>query len=166
MRIAYDIACFLLFSCHSMFWHCGNREFGRCCDCLSKMAASKKAGTAFALSGCIFSCTCLGGRRDSICCVYAWHIVVCFYVVKGTEIGLTPREYNGFIVYWRPKMQDNPYNLITFQQKAYTETAPLCETVSRWWNGAERKIHNPDKTNITFWVSLLVRQREIDNMIL
>ena len=31
------------------------------------------------------------------------------------EIGLTPKEYNEFIVYWLPKMQDNPYNLITFE---------------------------------------------------
>ena len=27
---------------------------------------------------------------------------------KLAEIGLTPREYNEFIVYWLPKMQDNP----------------------------------------------------------
>ncbi len=32
-----------------------------------------------------------------------------------SEIGLTPREYNEFIVYWLPKMQDNAYNLITFE---------------------------------------------------
>ena len=31
------------------------------------------------------------------------------------EIGLTPREYNEFIVYWLPKMQDNAYNIITFE---------------------------------------------------
>ncbi len=58
------------------------------------------------------------------------------FVVKGAdtaeflqqtlaEIGLTPHEYNEFIVYWLPKMQNNPYNLITFQQEAYTETAQL-----------------------------------------
>ena len=44
---------------------------------------------------------------------------------KLAEIGLTPREYNEFIVYWLPKMQDNPYNLIAFQSEAYTETAKL-----------------------------------------
>ena len=42
---------------------------------------------------------------------------------KLAEIGLTPREYNEFIVYWLPKMQDNPYNLISFQSEAYTDAA-------------------------------------------
>ena len=41
------------------------------------------------------------------------------------EIGLTPKEYNEFIVYWLPKMQDNPYNLISFQSEAYTDAAKL-----------------------------------------
>jgi hypothetical protein len=41
------------------------------------------------------------------------------------EIGLTPREYNEFIVYWLPQMQDNAYNLISFQGAAYTDGAPL-----------------------------------------
>ena len=41
------------------------------------------------------------------------------------KIGLTPRELNEFIVYWLPQMQDNPYNLITFQHEMYTETAVL-----------------------------------------
>ena len=44
---------------------------------------------------------------------------------KLAKIGLTPREYNEFIVYWLPKMQDNPYNLIAFQSEAYTDTAKL-----------------------------------------
>ncbi|MCD7811714.1 MAG: hypothetical protein LUG91_07685 [Ruminococcus sp.] len=39
------------------------------------------------------------------------------------QIGLTPREYNEFIVYWLPKMQDHAYNLITFQQERYTQSA-------------------------------------------
>jgi hypothetical protein len=58
------------------------------------------------------------------------------FVVKGEDtaaflqeklaiLGLTPQEYNEFIVYWLPQMQENPYNLITFQTEAYTETAPL-----------------------------------------
>ena len=33
---------------------------------------------------------------------------------KLSEIGLTPKEYNEFIVYWYPKMQDNEYNLVHF----------------------------------------------------
>lgn len=40
-------------------------------------------------------------------------------------LGLTPKEYNEFIVYWLPKMQNNPYNLITFQSKAYTDSSKL-----------------------------------------
>ena len=44
------------------------------------------------------------------------------------EIGLTPREYNEFIVYWLPLMEDNPYNLITFQGDAYTDGAKLSIT--------------------------------------
>ena len=44
---------------------------------------------------------------------------------KLSEIGLTPREYNEFIVYWYPIMKDNRYNLITFADKEYTEKAPL-----------------------------------------
>jgi hypothetical protein len=58
------------------------------------------------------------------------------FVVKGEDtaeflqdklsyMGLTPKEYNEFIVYWLPQMQNNPYNLITFQGKAYTDTAEL-----------------------------------------
>ena len=58
------------------------------------------------------------------------------YVVKGedtaeflqeklAEIGLTPKEYNEFIVYWLPLMQENKYNLITFQKEVYTENAVL-----------------------------------------
>ena len=41
------------------------------------------------------------------------------------EIGLTPREYNEFIVYWLPQMQDNAYNLIAFQTDRYTASARL-----------------------------------------
>ena len=41
------------------------------------------------------------------------------------EIGLTPEEYNEFIVYWLPQMQDNAYNLISFQQERYTQAAQL-----------------------------------------
>ena len=58
------------------------------------------------------------------------------FVVKGEDtakflqeklsyMGLTPREYNEFIVYWLPQMQNNKYNLITFQGKAYTDSAKL-----------------------------------------
>ncbi len=39
--------------------------------------------------------------------------------------GLTPREANEFIVYWLPLMQNNPYNVISFQTTAYTDGAVL-----------------------------------------
>lgn len=41
------------------------------------------------------------------------------------EQGLTAREANEFIVYWLPLMQENRYNVITFQTEAYTDSAPL-----------------------------------------
>lgn len=58
------------------------------------------------------------------------------FVVAGTDtaaflektlktLGLNDREAGDFITYWLPRMQDNPYNLITFQQEAYTKTARL-----------------------------------------
>lgn len=57
-------------------------------------------------------------------------------VVKGIEtekflqekleyLGLTPKEYNEFIVYWLPIMKDNKYNLITFAGKDYENIAKL-----------------------------------------
>lgn len=61
------------------------------------------------------------------------------FVVRGSDtaaflreklsyMGLTPREYNEFIVYWLPRMQHNPWNLIAFQGKNYTDSAPLTVT--------------------------------------
>ena len=58
------------------------------------------------------------------------------FVVKGSEtaeflegkleeIGLNAKEANEFIVYWLPRMQENKYNLITFQTEAYTDVAKL-----------------------------------------
>lgn len=48
-----------------------------------------------------------------------------FLQQKLEEIGLRPREYNEFIVYWLPKMQGNKYNLITFLTQEYKEQAKL-----------------------------------------
>ncbi|KAA3401984.1 hypothetical protein F1904_12645 [Akkermansia muciniphila] len=61
------------------------------------------------------------------------------FVVKGEDsaqflreklsyMGLTPREYNEFIVYWLPRLEANAYNLITFQGEAYTDSARLTIT--------------------------------------
>jgi len=58
------------------------------------------------------------------------------FVVKGTEtekflqeklkyLGLTPKEYNEFIVYWLPFMKVNKYNLITFAGEDYENIAKL-----------------------------------------
>jgi len=58
------------------------------------------------------------------------------FVVKGNDtekflqeklkyMGLTPKEYNEFIVYWLPLMKDNNYNLITFAGKEYEDLAKL-----------------------------------------
>ena len=41
------------------------------------------------------------------------------------KLGLNRREANEFIVYWLPLMEENPYNLISFQQQAYTDHAEL-----------------------------------------
>ncbi len=62
--------------------------------------------------------------------------MTCGYVVKGSEtaafleetltkMGLSARERNDFITYWLPRMTNNPYNLITFQEELYTESAVL-----------------------------------------
>lgn len=47
---------------------------------------------------------------------------------KLTYMGLTEDEMNEFIVYWLPRMEHNAYNLISFQGKAYTDSAKLSIT--------------------------------------
>ena len=47
---------------------------------------------------------------------------------KLAYLGLTPREYNDFITYWVPRMQQNRYNLITFAADEYEALAPLTVT--------------------------------------
>ncbi len=58
------------------------------------------------------------------------------FVVKGSdtaaflektlsEIGLSPRERNEFIIYWLPRMQNNAWNLISFQKETYTSVVQL-----------------------------------------
>ena len=44
------------------------------------------------------------------------------------KLGLTRREANEFIVYWLPLMQDNAYNISSFQGAAYTDHARLTIT--------------------------------------
>ena len=58
------------------------------------------------------------------------------FCVKGSEtakflsdvlqrLGLSAREANEFIIFWLPRMQENAYNLISFQSEAYIESAKL-----------------------------------------
>lgn len=59
------------------------------------------------------------------------------FLIKGSDtekflqdklelLGLTPKEYNEFIVFWLPKMKDNRYNLIHFATKEeYDDKAAL-----------------------------------------
>ena len=42
-----------------------------------------------------------------------------------SALGLTPREYNEFIVWWLPQMQNNAWNLINFVWEEYDTAAPL-----------------------------------------
>ncbi|SEW35868.1 hypothetical protein [[Clostridium] fimetarium] len=58
------------------------------------------------------------------------------FVVKGADtekflqekleyMGLIPKEYNEFIVYWLPILQENAYNFITFAGNDYEDLAQL-----------------------------------------
>ena len=69
------------------------------------------------------------------------------------RLGLTRREANEFIVFWLPMMQNNAYNIITFQSDAYTnsaqlEIAPAPDTLIRVfmaWQASEVYIHIPEQ---------------------
>ena len=80
------------------------------------------------------------------------------------KLGLTRREANEFIVFWLPMMEQNPFNLISFQTQAYTEAAeltviPAPDTTIRvfmTWQGVEEKVEMepqilqaPDRTGFT-----------------
>lgn len=54
---------------------------------------------------------------------------IAFLQQKLESFGLTPKEYNEFIVFWYPKMKDNKYNLIHFANtKEYDDNAKLTIT--------------------------------------
>ncbi len=67
------------------------------------------------------------------------------------QLGLTRREANEFMVYWLPLMEQNPYNLISFQQESYTDRAeltvePAPDAVLRVfmaWKGLEEPVDIP-----------------------
>jgi len=48
-----------------------------------------------------------------------------FLEVTLEELGLNRKEANEFIIYWLPKMEYNPYNLIHFSSTEYDEMAKL-----------------------------------------
>ena len=48
-----------------------------------------------------------------------------FLEEKLAYLGLSDTEAADFITYWLPKMQDNEYNLIAFQGRAYTDVSRL-----------------------------------------
>ena len=53
-----------------------------------------------------------------------------------SSLGLSDTEANAFIMYWLPKLEENPYNVITFQTSAFEEAAelevtPMPDTVVR-----------------------------------
>lgn len=48
-----------------------------------------------------------------------------FLKEKLSYMGLLPKEYNEFIVYWLPILQQNEYNLISFQTDNYDNAAKL-----------------------------------------
>lgn len=80
------------------------------------------------------------------------------------QLGLTEREANEFIIYWLPRMEHNPYNLISFQTEAYTDSAaltidPAPDTLIRVfmaWQGLDRPVEvepqsltAPERTGFT-----------------
>ena len=80
------------------------------------------------------------------------------------KLGLTRKEANEFIVYWLPLMEQNPYNIISFQTDAYTDAAqlditPAPDTVIRvfmTWYASDysirllpQKLEAPERTGFT-----------------
>ena len=87
-------------------------------------------GTLIAPDGKEYYCLYWEGKQNTV-----WDFSEGF-CVKGEDTaaflewalaaqGLTPREANEFIIYWLPRMEQNPYNVISFQTTAYTDTAVL-----------------------------------------
>lgn len=44
-----------------------------------------------------------------------------FLEERLAQLGLNDKEQDDFITYWLPRMQDNPYNVISFQTDEYAE---------------------------------------------
>ena len=77
-----------------------------------------------------------------------------FLETATQKLGLTRKEANEFIVYWLPLMQDNKYNIITFQTDAYEDVAKLKITPSpdtlirvfMVWQGVDEFVNLPEQT--------------------
>lgn len=69
------------------------------------------------------------------------------------DLGLNRREANEFIVYWLPMMEQNPYNVISFQTENYTDAAKLIVSpmpdnllrVFMAWKGVEDFMELPEQ---------------------
>ena len=69
------------------------------------------------------------------------------------ELGLNRREANEFIVFWLPMMQNNEYNVISFQGDVYTDSAkldidPAPDTLIRVfmaWQASEIYVNIPEQ---------------------
>lgn len=48
-----------------------------------------------------------------------------FLLDKLAYLGLNDKEINDFVVFWLPRMQENPYNVISFQTDNYLKAAQL-----------------------------------------
>lgn len=76
-----------------------------------------------------------------------------FLEEKLELLGLNRKEMNEFIVYWLPQMASNPYNIIKFQDLAYTNDAKLTivpkeDTMIRvfmTWYPSEKRIDIPEQ---------------------
>lgn len=76
------------------------------------------------------------------------------FLEKALEkLGLNRREANEFIVFWLPMMEQNPYNIISFQTDVYTDAAklnvqPTPDTLIRVfmaWQAAEEYVQIPQQ---------------------
>ena len=64
------------------------------------------------------------------------------------ELGLNDKEADDFITYWLPLMQENKYNVITFQTTAYEDVASLTVTpkpdtvirVNMLWYSSDKQV--------------------------
>jgi len=80
------------------------------------------------------------------------------------RLGLNDKETNDFIVYWLPQMENNPYNVISFQTDLYTAKAKLITTPSAdttirvmmaWYPSKDpvdikpQKLSSPDRIGFT-----------------